>query len=92
VSCKTEADCAALRYSQPGQCKTSSGDAILADGKPMSCAGPGDCAQEGASCAGASQDLVPVCDKLLNAMPLDTVGSCNFCHGSGFRIHSEPTL
>ncbi|MFM2420419.1 MAG: hypothetical protein RL385_5142 [Pseudomonadota bacterium] len=66
-----------------GTCKSPVGKVIPdASGKPVSCNADGDCA--GLSEAGVSA----VCDKLLNAMPADTVGSCNFCHGAGFKMKS----
>jgi uncharacterized repeat protein (TIGR04052 family) len=93
VSCKADADCGELRYSEPGQCTAADGTTMMeASGAPRSCATAQECGQAGASCSGASSDRVAACDKLLNAMPLEAVGSCNFCHGQGFRIHTEPTL
>lgn len=93
VSCKAEADCGELRYSQAGQCQAADGTTMMEEsGAPRACANAEECGQEGARCMGAQTDQVATCDKLLNAMPLEAVGSCNFCHGEGFRIYSEPTL
>ncbi|MET0389928.1 MAG: MbnP family copper-binding protein [Polyangiales bacterium] len=92
VSCTSDADCASMRYAARGQCMSAAGEAIMEDAAPRGCDRAEDCDQEGATCRGAERDAVPVCDKLLNAMPLAAVGSCNFCHGEGFRIHTKPTL
>lgn len=93
VSCKEQVDCNELRYSQAGQCQTADGTTMMEEsGSPRSCASAEECGEDGARCMGAQSDQVATCDKLLNAMPLEAVGSCNFCHGDGFRIHSEPTL
>jgi uncharacterized repeat protein (TIGR04052 family) len=92
VTCASDADCSALRYVAPGRCLDAGGAPILVRGAARTCSAAADCAVPGATCEGTIADRVPVCDKLLNAMAADTVGSCNFCHGSGFKIYSVQTI
>lgn len=92
VSCKSDDDCSALRFTAPGMCQGKDGNVMMNGDDVMRCMQTSDCGTGDASCFGAGVNATPRCDKLLNAMPVETTGACNHCHGDGFRIRSVPTL